>query len=196
MSAWVLMCLLLLSANVAENHAGVAANLDTREKQLESLYAEYWRTEYKIAMGEHNLSSRPIQEQIRAVVSDDHFLRDLDRTNFSDRILKTRRKLFLNQAVYTRITNDPTLTAVVEQITQQENSTRYKVGALQLTRAELNDLLAHNPDRKLREEACGQQARSLLQTASAFKIRSSCATSSRENIRLSSFPLLCCTGKA
>jgi len=63
MSAWVLMCLVLLSANVAENHARVAANRDAREKRLESLYADYWRTEYKIAMGEHNLSSRPIQEQ-------------------------------------------------------------------------------------------------------------------------------------
>jgi len=153
MSAWVLMCLVLLSANLADSHPGVAAALNAREKRLESLYADYWRTEYKIAMGEQNLSSRPIQEQIRAVVSDDNFLRDLDRTNFSDRILKTRRKLFLNEAVYTRITNDPVLTAVVEQITQQENAIRYKVGGRQLTRPELSDLLAHNPDRKLREEA-------------------------------------------
>ena len=147
------MCLVLLSANVADSHTGVAAGLDAREKRLESLYADYWRTEYKIAMGEQNLSSRPIQEQIRAVVADDNFLRDLDRTNFSDRILKTRRKLFLNEAVYTRITNDPVLTAVVEQITQQENAIRYEVGGRQLTRPELSDLLAHNPDRKLREEA-------------------------------------------
>ena len=84
---------------------------------------------------------------------DDGFLRELDRTNFSDRILKTRRKLFLNEAVYTKITNDPALTTVVEQITRQENAIRYKVGDRQLTRAELSDLVAHNPDRKLREEA-------------------------------------------
>jgi hypothetical protein len=153
MNPWVWMCLVLLSANVVENHAGVAADLDARENRLESLYADYWRTEYKIAMGEQNLSSRPVQEQIRAVVSDDGFLRELDRTNFSDRILKTRRKLFLNEAVYTKITNDPALTTVVEQITRQENATRYKVGDRQLTRAELSDLVAHNPDRKLREEA-------------------------------------------
>src|SRR5678816_4713447 len=67
--------------------------------------------------------------------------------------LKMRRKLFLNEAVYTRITNDPALTAVVEQITKQENAVRYKVGDQQLTRAELTDLLAHNPDRTLREQA-------------------------------------------
>ena len=147
------MSLVLLSATVAENSAVVAAQLDDREKQLENLYADYWRTEFKIAMGEQNLSSRPIQEQIRAVVSDENFLRELDRTSFSDPLLKVRRKLFLNEAVYTRITNDPALTAVVEQITQQENAIRYKVGDRQLTRAELTDLLAHNPDRNLRELA-------------------------------------------
>src|SRR5215472_8874790 len=123
MGARALLCLLLLSANVVEKPAVVAAQLGGREKQLENLYADYWRPEYKIAMGEPNLSSRPVQEQIRAVVSDDKFLRNLDHTTFSDPLLKTRRKLFLNEAVYTRITNDPDLTAVVEQITRQENAT-------------------------------------------------------------------------
>ena len=47
---------MLLSANVAENHSEVAANLDARENRLESLYADYWRTEYKIAMGEQKIS--------------------------------------------------------------------------------------------------------------------------------------------
>jgi hypothetical protein len=104
-------------------------------------------------MGKPNLSSRAVQEQIRAVVSDDSFLRDLDHTTFSDPLLKTRRKLFLNEAIYTKITNDPALTEVVEQITRQENATRYAVGDRSLTRAEVTDLLAHNPDRKLREQA-------------------------------------------
>jgi len=153
MGARILLCLLLLSANPAQNPAAVAARLDDREKQLENLYADYWRTEFKIAMGEPNLSSRPAQEQIRAVVSDENFLRDLDHTNFTDPLLKTRRMLFLNEAVYTRITNDPDLTAIVEQITRQENATRYSVGSRQLTRAEVTDLLAHNPDRNLREQA-------------------------------------------
>src|SRR5678810_682516 len=111
MVARLLMSLVLLSATATENPAVVAAHLDGREKQLENLYADYWRTEYKIAMGEHKLSSRPIQEEIRTVVSDDTFLRELDRTRFSDALLKARRKLFLNEAVYTRITNDPALTA-------------------------------------------------------------------------------------
>lgn len=153
MGARVLMCLVLLSANVAENPAVVAAQLDSREKRLEHLYADYWRTEYKIALGEPNLSSRPVQEQIRALVSDDSFLGDLDHTIFSDPLLKVRRRLYLNEAVYTRIANDPDLTAIVEQITRQENATRYTVGDRQLTRAEVTELLAHNPDRDLREQA-------------------------------------------
>jgi hypothetical protein len=165
----LLMSLVLLSATVAENPAVVAAQLDGREKQLENLYADYWRTEYKIAMGEGKLSSRPIQEEIRTVVSDDAFLRDLDRTSFPDALLKARRKLFLNEAIYTRITNDPALTAVVEQITQQENAVRYKVGDRQLTRAELTDLLAHNSDRKLREQAW--RATSQITTANSERIQ-------------------------
>ena len=153
MVARLLMLLVLLSATMAENPAVVAAQLDDQEKQLENLYADYWRTEYKIAMGEHELSSRPIQEEIRTVVSDDTFLRELNRTSFPDALLKARRKLFLNEAIYTRITNDPVLTAVVEHITQQENAIRYRVDDRQLTRAQLTDLLAHNSDRTLREQA-------------------------------------------
>ncbi len=169
MVARLLISIVLLSTNVAENPAVVAAQLDGREKQLETLYADYWRTEYKIAMGEHQLSSRPIQEEIRTVVSNDTFLRDLDRASFSDALLKARRKLFLNEAVYTRITNDPALTAIVEQITQEENTIRYKVGDRELTRAELTDLLAHNPDRKLREQAW--RASSQITTANSERIR-------------------------
>ena len=169
MVARLLMSLVLLSVTVAENPAVVAAQLDVREKQLENLYAEYWRTEYKIAMGEHKLSSRPIQEEIRTVVCDDTFLRELDRTRFSEALQKTRQKLFLNEAVYTRITNDPALTAVVEQVTQHENATRYNVGDRQLTRAELTDLLAHNPDRKLREQAW--RSTSQIATANSERIQ-------------------------
>lgn len=169
MVARLLMSLVLLWATVAENPAVVADQLDGREKQLENLYASYWRTEYQIALGEHGLSSRPIQEEIRTVVSDDAFIRDLSRTSFSDPLLEARRKLFLNEAVYTRITNDPALTAVVEQITQEENSIRYRVGERALTRAELTDLLAHNPDRQLREQAW--RASSQIATANSERIR-------------------------
>jgi hypothetical protein len=165
----LLLSLVLLSAALAEDLSGVVAQLDAREKQLENLYADYWRSEYKIAMGEQNLSSRPLQEQIRAVVSDERFLRDLERASFSDPLLRTRRELFLNEAVYTRITNDPALTSLVEQITQQENAMRYKIGDRQLTRAELTDLVAHNRDRSLREQAW--RATSQITAANGQRIR-------------------------
>src|SRR4030095_5510358 len=119
MRAWALLWLVMVSPVLAEDRATVATHLDARENQLEALYADYWRTEFKIAMGEQNLSSRSIQEQIRAVVSDEKFLRALNRTSFSSPQLQMRRKLLLNEAIYTRIINDPALTAVVEQITQQ-----------------------------------------------------------------------------
>jgi hypothetical protein len=170
MVARLLMSLLLLSPTVAQGPAVVATKLDAREKQLENLYADYWRTEYKIAQGEHKLSSRAIQENIRSVVSEDTFLQDLRRTSFQDTLLKTRRKLFLNEAIYTRITNDPALTTIVEEITRQENTIRYKVGDRQLTRAELTDLLAHNADRNLREQAW--RATSQITAANGERIQS------------------------
>jgi hypothetical protein len=149
---WVLL-LAVLAPNARAVVPDVAAQLDAREAKLETLYADYWRTEYRIALGDQGVSSRPIQEQIRAVFSDEAFLRDLQKATISDPVLAKRRKLFLNEATYTKITNDPALTALVERITQQESTVRYKVGTRELTRAEITDLLAHNPDRALREQA-------------------------------------------
>ena len=152
MRVWLSLCLVLLSAGT-KNDAVVSAELDARESRLENLYADYWRTEYKIALGQENLSSRPLQEQIRSVVTDEKFIGDLEHARFSDPVLEMRRKLFLNEAIYTKIMNDPALTELVEKITEQENSTRYQVGDRKLTRAEITDLLAHNPDRNMREQA-------------------------------------------
>lgn len=165
----VVVVLAVLAANVGATSADVAAQLDAREKQLESLYADYWRTEYKIALGDRSLSSRPIQEKIRAVVSDESFLKALKAAKLSGGQLNTRRKLFLNEAIYTRITNDPSLTALVEEVTQQENAMRYKVGEKMLTRAEVTDLLAHHPDRALREQAW--RASSQITAANGERIR-------------------------
>lgn len=158
MIARVLLLAALLSPNLASAPSGVATQLDKRESQLESLYADYWRTEYKIDLGDADGSSRSIQDKIRAVVCDDAFLRDLEQATFSDPVLAQRRKLFLNEAVYTRITNDPALAGIVEQIKLQESTFRYKVGSRRLTRAEITDILEHNPDRSLREQAWRAQA--------------------------------------
>src|SRR5512141_1476156 len=103
-------------AGQAQN--SVVAQLDAKEKQLESFYADYWRTEYQIALGDEHLSSRTIQESIRAVTTDDKFLHELKAAHFRDRLLNRRRDLFLEEAAYTEISNDPKLTAIVEQITR------------------------------------------------------------------------------
>jgi len=147
----------------------VVAQLDAKEKQLESLYAEYWRSEYQIALGDEHLSSRTIQESIRAVTTDDKFLHELKAAHFRDRLLNRRRDLFLEEAAFTEISNDPKLTALVEQVTRQENAMRYQAGGRSLTRAELTDLVAHSPDRKLRQQAW--EASAQLAHANGDRIR-------------------------
>ncbi|MBZ5705252.1 MAG: hypothetical protein LAN63_07860 [Acidobacteriia bacterium] len=161
--------LVLLCPLAAETQPGIAAQLDAKEKQLEDLYAQYWHTEYKIALGDESLSSRPIQDQIRAVVSDDQFLHDLTAARFRAPLLRRRRELFLEEATYTRITNDPKLTAIVEEITREENLIRYKVGDQQLTRAELSNIVAHSSDRVLRQQAW--KARAQITAVNSGRIR-------------------------
>ena len=147
----------------------ILAQLDAKEKQLESLYADYWRTEYQIALGDEHLSSRTIQESIRAVTTDDKFLHELKAAHFRDQLLNRRRDLFLEEAAYTNISNDPKLTALVEQITRQENAMRYQADDRSLTRAELTDLVDHSPDRRLRQQAW--EARAQLACANGDRIR-------------------------
>ena len=148
-----LLFLCLVWSASAQTSAPTAIKLDDKEKQLEDLYADYWRTEYKIALGDQQLSSGPIQDRIRAVVSDDPFLADLKATRFRDPLLQRRRDLFMEEATFTRISNDPKLTALVESITREENNIRYEVNDKKLTRAELSNLVANSADRHLREQA-------------------------------------------
>src|SRR5437868_13813696 len=135
-----------------------AARLNVKEEQLEKLYADYWRAEYHIATGNEQLSSRSVQEKIRAVMTDEEFLQRLKAAHFHNNLLNRRRVLFLEEATYTKISNDPKLTAIVEEITRRENSQRYKIGRRELTRAELTEIVIHNPNRQLREEAWKAQA--------------------------------------
>jgi hypothetical protein len=148
-----LLFLCLVWSASAQISAPTAIKLDDKEKQLEDLYAEYWGTEYKIALGDQHLSSGPIQDRIRAVVSDDPFLADLKAARFRDPLLQRRRDLFIEEATFTRISNDPKLTALVESITREENNIRYDVNDKKLTRAELSNLVANSADRHLREQA-------------------------------------------
>jgi hypothetical protein len=164
-----LLALLVFSPLAARQQNPVALQLDVKEKQLEALYANYWRAEYQIAKGDEHLSSRPVQESIRAVISDEKFLHDLRVTRLADPTLRRRRDLFLEEAAYTKISNDPELTALVESITRSENAFRYKLGDQRLTRAELTDIIAHSPDPGLRRQAW--EARAQITEINGERIR-------------------------
>src|SRR5438046_2632317 len=112
-AALVFLCLVgpVLAQNTA---AKLSDRLAEKEKQLVDLYSDYWRTEYRITLGDEQLSSGPIQDRIRAVVSDDAFLADLKAAHFREPLLQRRRNLFLEEATYTRISNDSKLTTLVE----------------------------------------------------------------------------------
>lgn len=153
----------------AQINAPTAIKLADKERQLEDLYTDYWRTEYKIALGDQQLSSGTIQDRIRAVVSDDPFLAGLKAARFRDPLLKRRRDLFLEEATFTRISNDPKLTSLVESITREENNILYEVNEKKLTRAELSNLVANSPDRHLREQAW--KARAQITARNGERIR-------------------------
>ncbi|MGH9493228.1 MAG: M3 family metallopeptidase [Terriglobales bacterium] len=150
MNARIAAALLVVLAVTARAADSVEARLSAKEEQLEQLYAEYWRTDYRIALGEKQLSVLPIKKRIRALVSDPVFFRQLERAKFTDPVLARRRELFLREAIYTNIFADPQLAALVEAIERDEGDIRYQVGEKKLTRAELNNTLAHSPDRNLR----------------------------------------------
>src|SRR2546429_3778306 len=160
----LLACSLLL-----QGQDSTAARLNAKEEQLEKLYADYWRAEYEIAMGNEQLSSRSVQEKIRAVMTDEESLQPLKAAHFHNHLLNRRRDLFLEEAKYTKITNDPKLTAIVEEITRREKSQRYKIGHRELTRAELKEIVIHSPNRQLREQAWKAQAQ--ISAANGKKIR-------------------------
>jgi len=128
------------------------AELDAKEKQLEQLYAEYWRTEYRIAQGEKDVSSLDVQKRIREVVADEPFLARLKAARFGEPTLRRRQQIFAEEAIATKISSDPELAKLVEDISRDESDMRYRVGEKQLARSELRNLLAHSPDREVRRE--------------------------------------------
>lgn len=165
----LLVVLLILSPLAAQQKAPIELQLDAKERQLEELYADYWRAEYEIARGNEHLSSRPIQERLRAVISDEKFLQDLKTARLQDPLLRRRRELFVEEAAYTRISNNPQLTALVENITRAENAIRYKVADQRLTRAELTDIVAHNSNSRVRQQAW--EARAQITGVNGERIR-------------------------
>jgi hypothetical protein len=148
-----LLLLVFVSFAAAQSMEATAGQLDAKEKQLEALYADYWRTEYKKALGDQQASSSSAEERIRGVFKDEGFLTSLKNTSFRGSLLNRRRDLFLHEAVFTIITTDAKLNALEESITREEGNFRYKAADKQNTRAELSNLVASSPDRRIREQA-------------------------------------------
>jgi oligoendopeptidase F len=138
---------------LSDTHS-VKKQLDHKEQQLEQLWAEYWRTQYAIDSGEQkDASVQPVRARINAVLIDPGFLRALKAAHFADPVLRRRRELFLADADDARINGEGELVKLVESITKDESDLRYDVGGRKLTRAELNNILGHEPNRDLREKA-------------------------------------------
>ena len=164
-----LLLLVTVTSAAAQSKELIAAQLDAKEKQLEDLYADYWRAEYKKALSDPLATSAPIEERIRATFKDDNFFTSLKATSFSDALLSRRRGLYLSEAVFTKITTDAKLVALEEAITREEGNFRYKAGGQQLSRAELSNQVASNPDRQIRERAW--KARAQIAPVNSERIR-------------------------
>lgn len=142
--------LLSLPAFAADS---LETQLTAKEKQLEQLHAEYWRTEYRIAVGEKDVSSLDVQKRIREVVADETFLARLKAARFKDPTMRRRQQLFLEEAMATKISSDPVLAKLVKEIGADEAEMRYQVGDKKLARSELRNLMGHEADRELRRQA-------------------------------------------
>jgi peptidyl-dipeptidase A len=146
---------LLFSTSAASQTSLVSleTQLTAKEKQLEELWAEFWRTDREQTLGNDKLSTVPIRQKIREVLTEPTFLREIKAARFDDPTLARRRQFFLQEAEEALIIGDRKLAKLVEEMERDEGNIRYRVGDRRLTRAELNRLLAHEPDRELRRQA-------------------------------------------
>jgi hypothetical protein len=182
--------LILVPAGVAAQPS-LQAKWGEKERELEQLYAQYWRMEYQIARGNSQLSSLEIQKQIREAETEPEFLARLKTAKFRDPVIRRRQELFLDEAVVTQISSDPALAKLVEEITREEGGMRYEIAGLTpggqpgaavptsggkpMSRSELNNLLGHEADRELRRQAWMAQQQLTAKTGerirSAMKMR-------------------------
>ncbi len=148
----ILLALCPISISAA-TQASLEARLTEKERQLEELWAEFWRVDREQTLGNEKLSTVPIRQKIRKVLTEPRFLRQIKAARFEDPTLARRRQFFLQEAEEALIIGDKKLAELVEEMERDEGAIRYRVGEKRLTRAELNRLLAHEPDRELRRQA-------------------------------------------
>lgn len=152
-TARVILLILLAQVPLSAQLVSLETQLTAKEQHLEELWAEFWRADREQTLGNDKLSTVPIRQKIRAVLTEPHFLREIKAARFDDPTLARRRQFFLQEAEEALIIGDKKLAQLVEEMERDEGAIRYRVGEKRLTRAELNRLLAHEPDRELRRKA-------------------------------------------
>ena len=156
--------LVVLSTGVVGQSTGVptaksvVAALDSKEQELEQLYAVYWQIQYQLEQGDTSVSDKDINRRIRDVFNDPEFLHTLKVAQLDDAVLKRRQQLFLEAATDSQISTDTDLAALVESIRKDGSAIRYKIGGKLLDRPELDNVLDHEVDRDLRRQASYAQA--------------------------------------
>ncbi len=179
------LLLIAFPAGVAAPPASLQAQWTEKERALEQLYAQYWRTEYQIARGDSKLSSLQIQKQIREAEIEPEFLTRLKAAKFRDSLLRRRQQLFLEEAAVTKISSDAALAKLVEEITRQEGDMRYDAGSNPMTRSELNNLLGHEPNRERRRQAWLAQQQLTAKTGEGIRraMKMRCALAAQHSSR-------------
>jgi oligoendopeptidase F len=165
------VCALLLAsgARPAGELATLEQTLSRKERKLSALYAEFWREQYRVALGERDASTLAIRERIGGVLTEPTFLKELERASFPDRVVERRRKFFLEEAADSRISSDPRLSALVEELEKDYTAARFRVGGEEVTRAELNTIVAQDLDRARRKAAW--EARAQMAAIAADRVR-------------------------
>ena len=164
-----LLALCLCAASPVEKPAALLERLLQKESQLADLSADFWRTQYRIALGDREASTLMIRERMRKVLTEPELLEALSRTKFPDPLAERRRRFFLEEAADSRISADPELSALVEELEKIYAAARFDVGGKRLTRAELNTVIAREPDRNRRRQAW--EARAQLASLASDRVR-------------------------
>jgi oligoendopeptidase F len=167
--AGLLALLLCAAAAPVAAPARLLERLAQKESQLAELYAEFWRAQYRVALGEPDASTLDVRERIRKVLTEPELLDALSRTTFEDRLAERRRRFFLEEAADSRISADPELAALVEELEKIYAAARFDVGGNRLTRADLNTVVAREPDREKRRQAW--EARAQLAPLASDRVR-------------------------
>ena len=108
-AVWPLV--LLCGASAPGSSESVIDRLNATEQRLEKAWADYWRQDYREAQGQA-ASTEAAQAAIRSVLRDALLAQALRNTRFSDPVLERRRELFLDAALWRRITDHPDLAKV------------------------------------------------------------------------------------